>query len=71
MTDVLGRRRIVAEAGGVGRLALGEDLLLDLADLLFEPLDPLFGRRLAALGVGRGEGECGEGGERKSGHGNA
>jgi hypothetical protein len=33
---------IVAETRGVGRLALGEDLLLDLADLLFEALDPLF-----------------------------
>ena len=49
----LGRRRIVDEARGVGRLALGENLLLDLADLLFEPFDALFGGGGAALRAGR------------------
>ena len=62
---------LVAEAGGVGRLAFREHLLLDLADLLFEPLDALFRGRLAALGLGWGQGdkgECGDAGEQGQSH---
>ena len=61
---LLGRRGSVAEARRVGGLALGEDLPLDLSNLLLEPLDPLLRCRRAALGGSGRQGEYGEGGYR-------
>ena len=62
----LGRGGIVEKARSVGRLALGKDRFLDLANLFFEPVDALFRRRRTALrgGGGGGQRERGDGGER-------
>jgi len=59
----LSRRRIVDQPGGVRRLTLGKDLLLHLANLLFEPVDALFGGRRTALGARGSQRETGENGK--------
>ena len=46
----LGRGGIVDHPGGVGGLPLREDRLLDLANLLFEPVNALLGGRRVARG---------------------
>jgi hypothetical protein len=50
----------VGEPCGIGRLTLGKDRFLDLANLALEPLDALFWRDWFARGSGerrKGEGE--------------
>jgi len=59
--------RIVTEPGRVGRLTFREHLLLNLANLVLEPIDPLLRSRWTALRVGGAHRDGGNGNQEKDG----